>query len=67
MNTIYENPQWKVLKNGDVICKDVFYEISRCTLESIEWETHLSEKSWCNRFYLKTAIDYSLKNTVCNG
>ena len=60
---IYQNLQWCVTVTGDLVCTDRNYEISRETLESVDWVTHMSEKDWCNNFYFKQAFEYSLKNT----
>lgn len=60
---IYQNLQWCVSVSGDLVCVDRNYEISRETLESIDWVNHMKEKYWCNDLYFRQAFEYSLIHT----
>jgi len=60
---IYQNLQWQVNEFGDLICLDRSYEISRETLQNIDWPTHMKEKEWCNDLYFCQAYNYSINNT----
>jgi midasin (ATPase involved in ribosome maturation) len=60
---IFRNLQWHVNDEGDIICNDHVYEICRTTLDGVDWISHMQRKSWCNLYYFKQALDFSLKNT----
>jgi len=61
--SIYQNKQWQVDYQGNIICREVFYQISRDMLLTMDWVHHMSNKSWCDLKELRKAIDFSLQNT----
>jgi hypothetical protein len=63
---LFRNLQWSVTHDFDLVCTTQNYEISHETLSTIDWITHMKEKSWCNDFYFKQAIEYALNN-IGNG
>lgn len=63
---LFQNLQWSVTTDFDLVCTTQNYEISHETLSTIDWIKHMEEKDWCNNFYFKQALDYALKN-IGNG
>lgn len=60
---IFQNLQWSVSENGDLICPENNYEISRETFDAVDWPAHMQQKEWCNDFYFRQAYEFSINNT----